>query len=242
MWATLLTAPAPHTPPAGVLLTNWVDVIKVRQQLAGPGARNLLATGWTVVRAEGLGALGKGVTPAVARGVLYGGERLLGLSAAAAGVRGRPAPVGCCWGPGAAAGGRDARVPQPALALPRPDSVPAALAGARCPAHPYEGMRIGLYSPMKRLLGAEAGDPALARKVAAGMLSGALAAGAHAVQGWAAASAARPAGLRRQLLRWPAAAPSAVGHHALGAGSPSTPCPALCPAPSLQASATPQTL
>lgn len=57
----------------GVVLTNWVDVIKVRQQLAGPEGRNLLATGWRVVRSEGVSALGKGVTPAVARGVLYGG-------------------------------------------------------------------------------------------------------------------------------------------------------------------------
>lgn len=57
-----------------MVLTNWVDVIKVRQQLAGPGARNLAATGWQVVRTEGILALGKGVTPAVARGVLYGGE------------------------------------------------------------------------------------------------------------------------------------------------------------------------
>lgn len=56
------------------MLTNWVDVIKVRQQLAGAGGRNLASTGWAVVRAEGLGALGKGVTPAVARGMLYGGE------------------------------------------------------------------------------------------------------------------------------------------------------------------------
>ncbi len=45
----------------------------MRQQLAGPEGRNLLATGWRVVRSEGISALGKGVTPAVARGVLYGG-------------------------------------------------------------------------------------------------------------------------------------------------------------------------
>lgn len=96
----------------GVVLTNWVDVIKVRQQLAGPEGRNLLATGWRVVRTEGISALGKGVTPAVARGMLYG------------------------------------------------------------------GLRIGLYAPMKRLLGAEAKESsALGSKVAAGMLSGAIAAG-----------------------------------------------------------------
>ena len=40
------------------------------------------------------------------------------------------------------------------------------------------GLRIGLYSPMKRLLGAERRDSALASKIAAGMLSGAVAAGA----------------------------------------------------------------
>jgi hypothetical protein len=57
----------------GVLLTNWVDVIKIRQQLLGNDSRNLLATGVTIVKDEGFGALYKGVTPAVARGVLYGG-------------------------------------------------------------------------------------------------------------------------------------------------------------------------
>lgn len=95
----------------GVVLTNWVDVIKVRQQLAGPQARNLAATCWHVVRGEGLLALQKGITPAVARGVLYG------------------------------------------------------------------GLRIGLYTPMKSLLGAEGRQGGLASKVAAGMLAGALAAG-----------------------------------------------------------------
>lgn len=96
----------------GVILTNWVDVIKVRQQLAGSGARNLAATGWHVVRSEGALALQKGITPAVLRGVLYG------------------------------------------------------------------GLRIGLYTPMKLLLGADGKQSsALGAKVAAGMLSGALAAG-----------------------------------------------------------------
>ena len=59
----------------GVVLTNWVDVIKVRQQLAGPGAgRNLGSTCWRIVQVEGVAALFAGLTPAVARGVLYGGE------------------------------------------------------------------------------------------------------------------------------------------------------------------------
>lgn len=55
-------------------LTNWVDVIKVRQQLAGAEGKHLLATGISVVREEGALALYRGVTPAVARGLLYGGE------------------------------------------------------------------------------------------------------------------------------------------------------------------------
>lgn len=74
--ASSLTQQACHPPwfpPAGVVLTNWVDVIKVRQQLAGPQARNLAATCWQVVRGEGLLALQRGIVPAVARGVLYGG-------------------------------------------------------------------------------------------------------------------------------------------------------------------------
>ena len=57
-----------------VLLTNWIDVIKVRQQLAGPEAINLLSTGIGVVRHEGIFALYRGVTPAVLRGMLYGGQ------------------------------------------------------------------------------------------------------------------------------------------------------------------------
>lgn len=47
------------------------------------------------------------------------------------------------------------------------------------------GLRIGLYAPMKRVLGAEGKESsALGSKVAAGMLSGAIAAGA-AVGRWA---------------------------------------------------------
>ncbi|GAB4823103.1 hypothetical protein N2152v2_010149 [Parachlorella kessleri] len=94
----------------GVILTNPVDVVKIRQQLAGRG-RNVFYTSFLVVRDEGPLALYRGVTAAVARGMLYG------------------------------------------------------------------GLRIGLYNPMKRLLGAEGHESALLRKVAAGMLSGALAAG-----------------------------------------------------------------
>lgn len=57
-------------------LTNWIDVIKVRQQLAGNSSRNMLATLMGIVNQEGLLALNKGVTPAVARGMLYGGMRI----------------------------------------------------------------------------------------------------------------------------------------------------------------------
>jgi hypothetical protein len=42
---------------------------------------------------------------------------------------------------------------------------------------PCAGLRIGLYTPIKQLLGAEGRNAPLASKVAAGMLSGALAAG-----------------------------------------------------------------
>lgn len=165
---------------SGVVLTNWVDVIKVRQQLAGPEGRNLLATGWRVVRTEGISALGKGVTPAVARGMLYGGA------------------CGCCYG-GLLA--EAACIPPPLLRTPigrQRLAVAAALCLlTRCPAHSLgsstaltltcrcascsapAGLRIGLYAPMKRLLGAEAKESsALGSKVAAGMLSGAIAAGA----------------------------------------------------------------
>lgn len=93
-------------------LTNWIDVIKVRQQLAGSEGRNLVVTGVSVVQQDGVGALFRGVTPAVARGLLYG------------------------------------------------------------------GLRIGLYSPFKQALTpGEASDPGLLSKVAAGMGSGAVAAG-----------------------------------------------------------------
>jgi solute carrier family 25 uncoupling protein 8/9 len=57
-------------------LTNWIDVIKVRQQLAGNNSRNMVATLVGIVNDEGLLALNKGVTPAVARGMLYGGMRI----------------------------------------------------------------------------------------------------------------------------------------------------------------------
>eukprot|EP00887_Chlorella_sp_A99_P008144 scaffold12.g8144.t1 len=88
-----------------VVVTNWVDVIKVRQQLAGPAARNVLSTGAAIVWHEGPLALARGMTAAVARGVLYG------------------------------------------------------------------GMRIGLYSPLKTVLGAGGKDPSIVRKIAAGMAS-----------------------------------------------------------------------
>lgn len=49
------------------------DVIKVRQQTAAT-SRNIFATGFNVVRQEGVLALYRGCTAAVVRGVLYGGE------------------------------------------------------------------------------------------------------------------------------------------------------------------------
>lgn len=60
-----------------VFLTNWIDVIKVRQQLAGPGSTNLVSIGFGIVRNEGIFALYRGVTPAVLRGMLYGGQSTL---------------------------------------------------------------------------------------------------------------------------------------------------------------------
>lgn len=57
-------------------LTNWIDVIKVRQQLAGNESKNMGSTLVAIVRDEGVMALNKGVTPAVARGMLYGGMRI----------------------------------------------------------------------------------------------------------------------------------------------------------------------
>lgn len=57
-------------------LTNWIDVIKVRQQIAGNSSKNMIATLMGIVNEEGLLALNKGVTPAVARGMLYGGMRI----------------------------------------------------------------------------------------------------------------------------------------------------------------------
>lgn len=57
-------------------LTNWIDVIKVRQQLAGNNSRNMVATLVGIVQNEGLLAINRGVAPAVARGMLYGGMRI----------------------------------------------------------------------------------------------------------------------------------------------------------------------
>ncbi|KAL4520330.1 hypothetical protein Ndes2526B_g01145 [Nannochloris sp. 'desiccata'] len=61
---------------SAVFMTNWVDVIKIRQQVAGPEGKNLFSTGVSVVRNEGVLALYRGVTPAVLRGMLYGGLRI----------------------------------------------------------------------------------------------------------------------------------------------------------------------
>lgn len=77
---------------AGVLLTNWVDVVKVRQQLAGPQGSNMAVTCYRIVRHEGPFALCRGVVPAVARGVLYGGA---------------PAPAACPPAPAYAALGAE---------------------------------------------------------------------------------------------------------------------------------------
>lgn len=163
-----------------MVLTNWVDVIKVRQQLAGPEGRNLLATGWRVVRAEGLGALGKGVTPAVARGMLYGGERCAALCCARQPSLRAP---GCARAlaalPASECSSRPPRRWQHAFGVPPGVWPQAAPASIPPPMHaPLAGLRIGLYAPMKRLLGAEGKEAsALGSKVAAGMLSGAIAAG-----------------------------------------------------------------
>lgn len=90
-----------------MVLTNWVDVIKVRQQLAGPAARNLAATGWQIVRREGPLALGQGITPAVARGVLYGGEAAAAvlLRCQAPRMQAQPASVCSICGPWQMLGG-----------------------------------------------------------------------------------------------------------------------------------------
>ena len=69
--------------------TNPVDVIKVRQQLAGPRARNVLSTGASIVWHEGPLVLSRGITAALARGILYGGAA--GLPGSAAGCQ----PVAC---------------------------------------------------------------------------------------------------------------------------------------------------
>ena len=58
---------------SAVFMTNWIDVIKIRQQVAGPEGKNLVSTGVSVVRNEGVLALYRGVAPAVLRGMLYGG-------------------------------------------------------------------------------------------------------------------------------------------------------------------------
>lgn len=58
---------------SAVFMTNWIDVIKIRQQVAGPEGKNLISTGVSVVRNEGVLALYRGVAPAVLRGMLYGG-------------------------------------------------------------------------------------------------------------------------------------------------------------------------
>lgn len=68
----------PHPPslaPTSLPCHSHKDVIKIRQQLAGRG-RNVFATSWGVLREEGPFAFYRGVTAAVARGMLYGGLRI----------------------------------------------------------------------------------------------------------------------------------------------------------------------
>ncbi len=48
----------------------------MRQQLSGSSSRNMLATAVNVFREDGALAFYRGVSPAVARGVLYGGLRI----------------------------------------------------------------------------------------------------------------------------------------------------------------------
>lgn len=55
-------------------LTNWIDVIKVRQQTSGGNGRHVIATAASIVRNEGWLALNRGATAAVVRGLSYGGE------------------------------------------------------------------------------------------------------------------------------------------------------------------------
>ena len=57
-------------------LTNFIDVVKVRQQLAGASSQNMARTFMTILNEEGALALNKGVVPATARGMLYGGLRI----------------------------------------------------------------------------------------------------------------------------------------------------------------------
>ena len=60
-------------------VTNPLDVLKVRLQTAAPeGARaiGLARTAATIAREEGAGAFWRGMSPALARAVLYGGCRL----------------------------------------------------------------------------------------------------------------------------------------------------------------------
>lgn len=60
----------------GVVIISPIDVIKIRQQLAGENSQNIVRTGFSVVQKDGMNALYRGVAPAVARGILYGGTRL----------------------------------------------------------------------------------------------------------------------------------------------------------------------
>ena len=57
-------------------LTNWIDVIKVRQQTSGGSGRHFIAVAASIVRNEGWLALNRGASAAVVRGLSYGGEFL----------------------------------------------------------------------------------------------------------------------------------------------------------------------
>ena len=102
-------------------------------------------TGVNLVRHEGLLALYRGINPAVARGLFYGGLSFV-LSCSSSSSQ---APY-CCTSKQAGCG-------------PLPLALPA-------------GVRLGCYRPLKELLGATKENNSMVRNIAAGSLSGALAA------------------------------------------------------------------
>lgn len=109
-------------------------------------------TGVELVRNEGLAALYKGLSPAVARGLFYGG-RPLGSST-------------IVWHP--ALWKLQGYYPELPLFL-KIDSLQI-LSGI------YAGVRLGCYGPAKTALGATKDNNSIVRNIAAGSLSGAMAA------------------------------------------------------------------